>query len=144
MIRTYQSKLELKRGRYGASKAKAFTVLSDGMWYPARQLCILTGIGYHSLGRTLSRWVNFDYVSRRPILLGGDWEYSLTAKGKKWLRLAALYLPNYRLFMAELKAWQANLASETINELMSMGFIPFVAMLDGMIHGIKKIVAKSR
>ena len=104
-----KSRLQVKRGRYGSSKAKCFAIMREGQWYPARQLCITTGISYPSLGRALSRWDRFEYVVRRDILIGGRYEYQLTAKGKRWLHLAALYLPHYKVFGAELKAWQANL-----------------------------------
>lgn len=132
------SKLEVKHGRYGKSKVKAFTVMSDGRWYPSKQLCILTGISYPSLGSALPRWDNFDYVDRQPILFGGRYEYQLTAKGKSWLRLAARFLPNYKVFIAELKAWQANMADAEVDELLSVPFNQFIASLDCMIREFKK------
>ncbi len=132
------SKLEEKQGRYGKSKVKAFTVLSDGRWYSAKQLCIMTGIAYPSLGSALPRWDNFDYVTRQPILLGGRYQYQLTAKAKRWLNLAARYLPNYQLFIAELKAWQANIADSEVDDMLSMPFKEFIASLDGLIKEFQK------
>ncbi|GAI99814.1 unnamed protein product, partial [marine sediment metagenome] len=132
------SKLALKQGKYGRSKAKCFTVLSDGRWYTAKQLCILTGISYPSLGSALPRWERFDYVSREPILFGGRYQYQLTAKAKSWLRLAARYLPNYRLFKTELMAWQANMADAEVDELLTVPFKEFIASLDELIKEFQK------
>ena len=132
------SKLEVKQGKYGRSKVKCFTILSDGRWYPSKQLCVICGISYASLGSALPRWDNFDYVTRQPILFGGRYEYHLTAKGKSWLRLATRYLPNYRLFMAELKAWQRNLADAEVAELLSVPFKEFIDALDGLIKEFQK------
>ena len=137
MVRVY-SRLQTKRGRYGSSKAKAFAVLRQYQWLPARQLCISTGIGYHSLGRALPRWVGFEYVTRQPILIGGDFEYHLEPKGKKWLSLAAMYLPNYWRFMAELKAWQDDLPDDTGDNLITSPFNEFVSTLDKMIKEFQK------
>ncbi len=133
MVRQRGSRLQVKRGRYGSSKCKAFTALKQYQWLPARQLCVICGIGYPSLGRTLCRWVRFEYVVRRPILYGGDFEYAITAKGKKWLSLAAMYLPNYSIFQDELQRWYNNLADEKIAELMSMPFTEFIIELNSLI-----------
>lgn len=137
MRKRYGSKLEVKRGKYGCSKVKGFAVLGShgsGLWMPARQLCVYTGIGYYSLARTLPRWVRFGYVIRRPILFGGDYEYHLEAKGRAWLRLAVQYLPNYLLFMDDLRKWQSRLTDEGISDLLRLGFVPFTSKLEDMIH----------
>ncbi len=133
MVRVYQSKLLVKHGRYGASKAKCFAAMGKEVW-TSRQLCLLTGIGYHSLGRTLCRWVRFGYLARGAIEYGGDYAYRLEPKGRKWLSLAARYLPNYDLFLAELNTWQDSLPEKTINKLLSMPFNDFVSMLDAMVR----------
>ena len=138
MGRTYQSRLLVKRGRYGSSKAKAFEVMSDGMWYPSRHLCLITGITYHSLGRTLPRWIRFGYVTREPITFCGDYEYHLELKGKRWLRLAKRYLPNCQLFLNELKAWQESLPDNTVDDLITAPFNEFVTTLNKMIAEFKK------
>jgi len=135
------SKLLTKQGKYGRSKAKCFTVMSDGRWYPSKQLCILTGISYPSLGSALPRWDNFGYVTRQPILLGGRYQYQLTVKAKRWLNLAARYLPNYQLFIAELKAWQANIADSEVDELLSMPFKDYIGALDELI---KEFIKKGK
>lgn len=133
-----KSIIQVKRGRYGSSKAKCFANIREGQWYPARQLCITTGISYPSLGRALSRWDRFEYVVRRDILIGGRYEYQLAAKGRRWLHLAALYLPHYKIFVAELKAWQANLPNIPTENLLNLPFKPFIATLDDIIDEFKK------
>ncbi|MFC1952453.1 hypothetical protein ACFLV8_02270 [Chloroflexota bacterium] len=135
------SKLQIKRGRYGSSKVKAFSVLNKGV-LTARQLCVLTGIGYYSLARALPRWTRFEYVARDPILYGGFYEYALTAKARMWLRLAAQYLPNYALFVQELNTWQDNLAEPTINLLMRMRFNDFTQELDFMVKEFQENMPK--
>lgn len=129
----YVSKLTTKRGKYGSSKVKAFTVLlKEGRWLSARELCLYTGIKYRSLARALPRWYAFEYVTRQPILQfgKGDYEYKLLARGKSWLRLAEANLPNYELFIRELTAWRASLTAKSIEGYMSLGFLPFVNALD--------------
>ena len=138
MVKIYASKLSLKRGRYGSSKAKAFTGLSENEWLSARQICIVTGIGYYSLGRALPRWVSFGYVIRQPIMIAGDYEYHLEPKAKKWLRLANSYLPNYSVFMNELKAWRVVLTDDIVGDLMSMSFRSFVSELDNKIRDFRE------
>ena len=132
------SKLEVKQGRYGSSKVKAFSILSDGNWWPSLQLCIAAGIPYHSLARAFSRWVGFDYVTRRPIEFCGRYEYRLTAHGKQWLNLSRQYLPNHELFMQELTGWQRNLTDEALDELLSMPFKEFICNLDDMVKEFQK------
>jgi len=104
----------------------------------SKQLCILTGITYPSLGSALPRWERFDYVTRQPILFGGKYQYQLLPKAKSWLRLAKLYLPNYKVFMGELAAWQRNLADAEVDELLSVPFSEFIASLDGLIKEFQK------
>ena len=132
------SKLEVKRGAYGKSKCKAFSVMSDGNWWPSKQLCILCGISYPSLGRAFSRWLHFGYVDRQPILMGGKYEYHLTIKGKRWLSLARQYLPGYNGFIDELAGWQRNLTDEAIDELLNVPFNEFIDTLDARIKDFQK------
>jgi len=136
--RNYVSKLTTKRGKYGRSKTKAFTVLASfekDIWVTARVLCIYSGIGYRSLATALPRWYGFEYVDRRVALhIGnGDFEYKLLSRGKTWLRVAERNLPNFQLFISELEAWQSTLDEKFVLRLMGLGFLPFVAALDTAI-----------
>lgn len=137
MIRPYESKLEVKQGRYGSSKVKIFTILSSYTWLNTRQLCLASGITYHSLARTLSRWVNFGYIKKRPIEIHGHYEYALLPKGKTWLSLASRYLPNYQVFIRQLNAWQAIMTDDVIEDFMIMPFNDFVASLNERIIDLK-------
>jgi hypothetical protein len=124
--------LATKRGRYGRSKVIAFQVLSNGQWVSTRRLCILTGIGYYSLGRALPRWIRFDYVRRRPCTTwrGGDYEYQVTKHGRDWLKIAERDLPSYRVFMGQLMAWQAELRrGDTVEHMLAVPFSEFVSDL---------------
>lgn len=141
----FVSKLTTKRGKYGKSKVKAFFVLlAQGGWLSSRSLCLYTGIKYRSLARALPRWYGFAYVNRQPCLImgQGDYEYILLSRGRDWLRLAEARLPNYKLFISELKAWQATLDSKTIQRYLSMGFLPFVSGLDDAIEFLESSVIK--
>ena len=135
--RVYVSKLTQKRGKYGKSKVKAFFSLEEanGRWITARELCLLTGIGYRSLGTALPRWVGFGYVVRQPHLAfgQGDYEYKLLTKGKTWLKLAAGNLPNFPAFRQEQKAWQ-ELVESSFTHLLSLGFVYFVEELRGLAN----------
>jgi len=111
----------------------------DNKWYTSRELCIATGITYHSLGRALPRWVGFEYLTRQPIEYGGSYAYRLEPKARKWLSLAQRFLPNYKLFIDELKHWQQQLNDNTINLLLSVEFKPFVATLNDMVREFKNI-----
>ncbi|MFC1992673.1 hypothetical protein ACFLV3_02535 [Chloroflexota bacterium] len=42
-------------------------------------------------------------------------------------------MPNYELFIRELTAWQASLTAKSIEEYISLGFLPFVIALDAAI-----------
>ena len=70
----------------------------------------------------------------------GDYEYILLSRGRDWLRLAEAKLPNYKLFISELEAWQATLDSKTIQRYLSMGFLPFVSGLDDAIEFLESSV----
>ena len=136
--RKYISKLTTKRGRYGRSKTKAFTVLASlgkDIWVTTRILCIYSGIGYRSLATALPRWYDFEYVDRRVALHtgNGDYEYKLLPRGRSWLRVAERNLPNFRTFIAELEAWQSTLDQKRVLWLMSLGFLLFVAAFDAAI-----------
>ena len=105
------TKLSTKRGRYGASKLKAFSVLvklPPKHYLSVRQLCLMSGIGYYSLARALPKWVRWEYVARYPttVIGEGDYMYRLLAKGRSWLELALVQLPNANLFITELQTWQ--------------------------------------
>lgn len=125
-------KLLIKRGKYGRSKVKAFTVLSQdpGQWLSSRELCLWSGIGYRSLARALPKWYTWEYVSRRPCTTYGlgDYEYKLQARGREWLAIARAELPNYGRFISELMAWQAHIRPKW-TEFMAMPFHKFVDSL---------------
>jgi hypothetical protein len=129
------SGLACKKGKYGSSKTKVFFTMYDykNIALPSRQLCILSGVAYRSLGRALPRWVAFGYVERRPIEFGGDFEYLLLPKARSWLRQAQKYLPNYALFLRELEAWRSWLPDDKADQLLNCGFLPFVTELDSLI-----------
>ena len=67
----------------------------------------------------------------------GDYQYKLMARGKGWLKVAEANLPNFKLFMGELAAWQATLDSATIQRYLDMGFLPFVSSLDNAIEAFR-------
>ncbi len=133
------TKLTTKRGRYGASKLKAFTVLSNiapDRYLPVRSLCLLSGIDYYSLGRALPRWTIWFYVGRYPTssIGEGDYMYQLLAKGKSWLKLAMEQLPNASIFIEELEVWQHDVMKpEVFQELKGLPFNQFVHRLNELI-----------
>jgi hypothetical protein len=134
------TKLSTKRGRYGASKLKAFSVLSkipSKHYLSVRQLCLLTGIGYYSLARALPNWVRWEYVARYPTTsIGeGDYMYQLLAKGRSWLKLALAQLPNARLFTKELETWQKNgMYPSRFAEFRALPFNEFVVGLHELVE----------
>lgn len=134
-----ESKLQIKKGKYGSSKVRAFTCLTHGSW-TSRQLCVLSGITYPSLGRALPRWVRFGYCIRQRIDAygAGDYVYQIEAKGRKWLQLAARYLPNYPLFMQQLNQWQEYISTGIEQELLSLPFSRFITELDKKIKEFQK------
>lgn len=133
------TKLTAKRGRYGSSKLKAFNVLntiSAHHFLSARALCLMSGIGYYSLGRALSNWVRWHYVARYPTTaIGeGDYMYQLLPKGRSWLKLALAQLPNAHLFIAELQTWQRDVMSPArYQEYSKMPFDDFVEKLHKLV-----------
>ena len=131
------TKLSTKRGRYGASKFKAFSILAElppKHYLSVRKLCLMSGIGYYSLARALPRWTRWEYVARYPTtFIGqGDYMYRLLAKGKSWLALALMQLPNANIFKHELERWQIHIAPEW-NEYMALPFEDFVKRLHDKI-----------
>ena len=137
MTTKYESKLITKRGRYGCAKVRAFTVLSHyskaDRWLSARDIAILSGLSYYSVGRSLSRWISYGYVVRRSIEYGGQYEYKIEPKGSKWLYLASRHLPNYRIFIDELSQWQNGLTQDVIDYLETLPFDEFTRQLSDMI-----------
>src|ERR1035437_7294755 len=111
---TWRSTLATKRGAYGRSKFKAFTIFEHnlGDWLSTRFLCVSTGIPYHSLARHLPRWWDFEYVIRQPYIGIGDYGYQATEKSYGWLALAKTELPNAALFASELSDWQKAIRSD--------------------------------
>lgn len=134
------TKLTTKRGRYGASKVKAFSVL-DGIpakhYLSVRQLCLSTGIDYYSLARALPKWVRWEYVARYPTTsIGeGDYMYQLLAKGRSWLKLALAQLPNAHIFMEELNTWRSvTMSPDRFQEYRDLPFSRFVAGLHELVR----------
>jgi len=135
-----KSKLSSKRGRYGSSKVKAFTVLAripEKHYLSVRQLCLLTGIDYYSLARALPKWVKWGYVTRYPtVSIGeGDYMYRLLSKGRSWLSLALEYLPNANKFIEELEFWQREIINQArFEEYRTLPFNEFVARLHELVR----------
>ena len=121
------SKLRTKRGAYGRSKLKAFTIFQNnhGHWLSTRFLCVSTGIPYHSLARHLPRWYDFGYVTRQPCVGLGDYEYHALEKAYTWLVLARTDLQNAKLFLSELSEWQKTIQPE-FDEMMTLPFTKFI------------------
>jgi len=133
------TKLNTKRGRYGSSKLKAFSVLVDippKHYLSVRQLCLTSGIDYYSLARALPKWVRWEYVARYPTTaIGeGDYMYQLLAKGRSWLKLALAQLPNAQTFTTELETWQREVMHPTrFKEYRVLPFNEFVAGLHELV-----------
>ena len=133
------TKLSTKRGRYGASKLKAFSVLAKlpaKHYLPVRQLCLQSGIGYYSLARALPKWARWEYVARYPTAsIGeGDYMYQLLVKGRSWLKLALAQLPNAHIFIAELEKWQTiTVYPARFEEYRALPFNEFVAGLHELV-----------
>lgn len=134
------SRLRTKRGRYGASKLKAFTVLETAKpdYFSTRALCILTGIKYYSLARHLARWCGYRYVKRSVCTeFGeGDYQYAIARSGEDWLELAINDLPNATLFLKELNDWN-KFIEPSYKELMALPFKQFTHKLDELIESTK-------
>ena len=134
------TKLSTKRGKYGSSKLKAFRVLSNmpaNYYLPIRQLCLMSGIDYYSLGRALPKWVRWEYVARYPTTsIGeGDYMYRLLAKGRSWLNIAITQLPNAHIFIEELERWQDKIMyPERYEEFLTLPFYDFVARLHELVN----------
>lgn len=133
------TKLSTKRGRYGASKLKAFSVLAGipaKRYLSVRQLCLMSGVDYYSLARALPKWVRWEYVARYPTTsIGeGDYMYQLLAKGRSWLKLALAQLPNAHIFTAELEKWQTiTMHPARFEEYRALPFNEFVARLHELV-----------
>ncbi len=124
--------LSTRRGKYGQRKFKAFALLYEatleGRWLSARQLCILTGLRYYSLGRALPNWTRWGYVSRR-VNGEGVFIYQLLPYGAGWLWAAKAQLPNATLFERQLKQWQEEHDLAERSRLMSLSFVEFVKVV---------------
>ncbi|MFC1869861.1 hypothetical protein ACFLYE_01155 [Chloroflexota bacterium] len=138
------SRLRTKRGAYGRSKLKAFTIFQNnqGHWLSTRFLCVSTGIPYHSLARHLPRWWDFGYVIRQPCGGLGDYEYHATEKAHTWLALAKDELPNARPFLSELSEWQKAIQPD-FDKLMTLPFTKFIPAYAKVNKAFKKSQAKA-
>jgi hypothetical protein len=133
------TKLSIKRGRYGASKVKAFNVLKDlpaDQYLSVRQLCLWTGIDYFSIARALSNWTRWEYVARYPTTsIGeGDYSYRLLARGRSWLQLALSQLPNAPIFIEELSYWQREVIADKFARMRGLKFKNFVSELHALVQ----------
>ena len=146
MVNTQErtSRLRTKRGAYGRSKVKAFTILQSNneYWLSTRYLCVATGIPYHSLARHLPRWWDFGYVTRRPCVGMGDYEYRATEKAYTWLKLARTELPNANLFLSELSEWHKAIQPDA-DKLLSLPFTKFLPAYAKAIKAFKRSQAKA-
>lgn len=115
--------LKSRRGKYGCCKYKGLATLEAAGWLPSRELIILSGVPFYSIARSLSRWVGFDYIQRKPIFeFGfGTYSYRLAARGAGWLKVAREELPAARRFEEELKLWQEKIRPR-LPELMAGPF----------------------
>ena len=138
------SKLRTKRGAYGRSKVKAFTIFqgNHGHWLSARFLCVSTGIPYHSLARHLPRWWDFGYVTRQPCVWQGDYEYHATEKACTWLAIARTELPNAKQFLSELSEWQKTIQPD-FDKMMTLPFTKFITAYAKAIKAFKRSQAKA-
>ena len=146
MVRTQErtSKLRIKRGAYGRSKVKAFTIFQNNHndWLSTRYLCVATGIPYHSLARHLPRWWDFGYVTRQPCVGVGDYEYHATEKAYTWLALARTELPNAKLFLSELSEWHEAIEPD-FDKLLALPFTKFIPAYAKAIKAFKRSQAKA-
>jgi hypothetical protein len=138
------SKLRIKRGAYGRSKAKAFTIFQNnhGHWLSTRFLCVSTGIPYHSLARHLPRWWDFGYITRQPCVGLGDYEYHALEKAYTWLALAKTELPNAKLFLSELSEWQKAIQTD-FDKMMTLPFTKFIPAYEKAIKVFKRSQTKA-
>ncbi len=138
------SKLKVKRGRYGRSKVKCFSVFrsNPGEWLSTRYLCLSTGIPYHSLGRHLPRWHDFGYVTRQPCVSLGDYEYTARDKAYDWLSLSSQNLPNHKAFISELVAWQTAIKAD-FDKLLVMPFTKFLPAYAKAIKAFERSQTKA-
>lgn len=75
-------------GKHNATRCKAWLVLYDRYLgrkrgLTLRELVILTGISYHSLAISLTRWIRWGFVGYRSAPKGRI--YRLRKRGRDWL-----------------------------------------------------------
>jgi len=138
--------LAFKTGRYGSTKFKAFSLLSQATTHygysraprialSARQLCFYTGIKYCSLGRALIRWARWDYVSK--LRSNGVYLYKIRKKAIVWLYLAHRDLPMAQEFDTELRLW-LEIMSSRWGEFSLLKFSEFNTRLNSEIEAFKE------
>lgn len=136
-------KLEVKRGKYGKAKYKAFTVmLAEKRPLSSRELVALSGLSYYSLARLLPWWFQIGYVERSICCISnrGDYCYEITSKAQAWLLLARQELPNASIFELELQSWQEYLVLRiSYQALLDMKFNDFTAAMAKFAKKFKKI-----
>ena len=141
-------KLLLSRsGPYSRSKYKVLSLL-DSVWQASRQnggsdyltikrIAVYTGIPYYSLGKLLKRYIYYGYIEGRACgevgapYSEGYSEYSIKAKGQKWLRKAETDLRNAGQFSKELSD-QIDKARPLVNDLLRLPFKDFLHELKAL------------
>ena len=123
--------LATRSGKYGFRKFRAFVTFTEYKpWLTVRQLCLLSGLSYYSLGRALPQWLRWAYVVRQVSTEygTGDFVYMLTLRGQYWLRIAIAELPNAALWRSQLDAWRLS-TRDDYGKLVSLPFREFVRRL---------------
>ena len=75
-------------GKHNSTRCKAWLVLYDRYLgrkrgLTLRELALMTGISYHSLAVSLTRWIKWRYIGYRTTPKGRT--YRLCKRGKDWL-----------------------------------------------------------
>ncbi len=76
------------KGKHNSTRCKAWLVLYDRFLGRKRgltlkELALMTGISYHSLANSLTRWLKWRYIGYRTTPKGRI--YRLNKRGKDWL-----------------------------------------------------------
>ena len=140
------SSLSRRYGSYGSTKYKILLALKSAQVTHSRQvyiakkvLCVYTGVGYYSLGKRLSDFVNWGYITSRPCLSPGygATEYRIERKGLRWLELAQQFLPSAGKFHAEYVE-QARLANSLgIGFFVELPFKEFLVEVEFITSEVK-------
>ncbi len=140
--------LLMRSGPYSRSKFKVLALL-DSVWQQSqkqggndeylsiKRLAIYTGIPYYSLGKLLKWYVYYGYIKSRACgevgapYSEGYSEYTIMAKGQKWLRRAETDLRNAGQFSQELSE-RIKKARPLVNDLLRLPFKDFLNELKAL------------